>query len=262
MTHAPLIDLLETGARFAWVYHVAGCDWAATDDPDFAAWINGSGATAIAYRKLLYGGAPVNGLADPILYSADYVQTVCALSRDLGAQTITASKEGGVDVGAWSATIAGEVSGYSFGRLFPYTAYSGQQRGLTGLNWLPSASTVGVRYGILSRDMIPDQSTGQGTLYWSMTKDLGLSDFITANSGDCFLWLGSSCVATLGSVATDGDDYSIGFSSMQFNTPLESLFYRRDFPIQITTAPTSFAGNTARLMAVPISVTESTITFS
>lgn len=251
-----LPEYLEAGSRMAFVYHVAGMDWAATDDPEFAAFINSDDSVAVAYRKQLYGSLEANTGS----YSADDVLTVCALDRGLGSQVTNHSKEGGVSVGSWNVKVQGEKTGYRFGSLFEYTAFTGQCEGLTGLNWMPDAQTLGVYYGVLGETFSPDDDF-EGFLSWEKSKDFKLKATIeAAMSGgliDFYLWCGSSCLVCLATTVTDDGDYwKIAVRSGQFNTPAERLVYDASLRLQITTAPISLSGNTGRLMSVPFGETE------
>lgn len=251
-----LYEYLSSGSRMAFVYHVAGMDWAATDDPEFAAFINSSDAVAVAYRKQLYGAVNANAAT----YSADYVKTVCVLDRGFGAQSTTYSKTGGVEVGQWTVTVAGEASGYRFGSLFPYTAFTGACQGLAGLNWYPSVQTLGVKWGVLAESFVPDEAL-TGYLKWEKSKDFGLKAFIEAGmSGglvDLFLWAASSAfVCTSSTVTDDGDSWSISVRCGQFNTPAERVVYNPSLRTQISNVPFGIAGNTSRFMSVPFGITE------
>jgi hypothetical protein len=249
---------LKDGARLAYVYHVAGLDWAATNDPDFAAYINSADPDAVDYRGKLYG---VLG-ADASLYSCDMVQTVVALDSDLGAQTITNSRESGIDVGSWQVKLMGNAGAYQFGKLFPYTAYDEYHEGLTGLDWQPDSSLIGIAFGVMSRDLRIDRSVAapEGVLYWNKYRDYGLKAYIednnSADNSPVFLWVGSSCLATNSAVTSSGDDWAVGVLAGQFNSPLEDLTYNAGIQYQITTAPCDFAGRTARLFAIPFDVVE------
>jgi hypothetical protein len=246
---------VDDGVRFAYVYHVAGLDWAATNDADFAAWINGESTEAADYRKLLFGTR-----------AQDLIQVVTALDPNLGPQTITSTREGGIDVGAWTVSVNGNASGYKFGKLFPYTPYTYWQQGMIGLDWSPVADPSRVKFGIMSRDLRVSRdsgvSIGTGTLYWSQGNDYGLKDFIEANNGaddsPVYLWVGSSCLATNSAVVESGDDWAVDIVSGQFAAPLEDLTYSPNLRYQITVVPLEMAGLTARLFAVPIDVTETT----
>lgn len=254
---------IERGSRMAYVYHVAGYDWAACSDPDMTAYLNSAESGASDLRKSLFGDLP-SSLSYSLTYSADMVQTVCALSPQLGAQTVTASRDGGVDVGSWSVTLQGDAGAYRFGALFGYAAFSGWQSGLTGLSWTPDATTPGIKYGILADDLLIDRDPlsadfGRGRLYWKAFSGNGLKAWLEVLSvGGVYLWVGSSCLRVNDSaVHTDGSKYYVDVLGGQFNTPFEDLFYQDRFRYQITNVPLQAQGLTARLFAVPFSVDES-----
>lgn len=248
---------VKNGVRFAYVYHIAGMDWAATNDPDFAEWYNGQGVAAAAYSKLMFG------------VSAGLIQMLPILNGDLGAQTVTSTREGGIDVGAWSVTVSGDCSGYKFGKLFPYTAYTGWQSGLPGLNWSPDTTDPRIKMGVMSRDLRLDRSDvsdagleglAPGTLYWKKKTDTGLKDYIDAQAdinGGAYVWIGSSCLRCYMGVLADGADYYVNVRGGLLASPLEDLFYMNEMRYQITTVPLETAGRTSRLFAVPVDVTES-----
>jgi len=246
---------VKNGVRFAHVYHISGLDWAATDDPDFATWYNAQGIGGSAYTSLMFGAG------------AALIQMLPVLSHNLGAQTITSSREGGIDVGQWGVTVNGDASGYEFGKLFSYVPYTGWQQGLIGLNWSPDTTQPSVVFGIMSRDLrLARDDAGVATtglapnasgsaLYWRKDQDFGLSDFIIANAG-CYLWLGSSCISAESVPALSAGEWSMDIKSGHFGTPLEDLFFNNVARYQITNIPLETAGRTARLFAVPIDVTE------
>lgn len=253
---------IERGSKMAHVYHVAGYDWAACSDPDVTAFLNSTETGASDLRKSLYGDLP-SGLSWFTSYSADMVQTVCALSPMIGSQTVTASREGGIDVGSWSVTLQGDAGAYRFGALFGYTAYSGWQSGLTGLTWTPDTTTTGIKFGILADNLLIDRDPlsltfGKGRLYWKAFSGNGLKAWLESLSvGGVYLWVGSSCLRVNdSSVHSSGDTYYVDVLGGQFNTPFEDLFYQDKFRYQITNVPLQAQGLTARLFAVPFDVAE------
>jgi len=244
---------VKDGVRFAYVYHISGMDWAATTDPDFAAWYNAQGVAAQNYGALMFG------------FSKDQVQMLPVLSPELGSQTINSSREGGIDVGSWSVTVGGDCSGYKFGKLFPYVPYTGWQQGLTGLNWTPDTTQPEIVFGIMSRDLRLSRESGDlvgglapGTLYFRKDQDFGLKSFIDALTPAVypFVWIGSSCLLIADDFTDEGDEWSVPVLSGLFSSPLEDLFFTDSVRYQITTVPLETAGRTSRLFAVPIDVTE------
>jgi hypothetical protein len=243
---------IKDGVRFAYVYHIAGYDWAATTDPDFAAWYNAQGTEAAAYGGLMFGS------------SSNAIQMLPVLNHDLGAQTITSTREGGIDVGQWSVSVNGDTSGYKFGKLFPYVPFSGWQSGLLGLNWEPDATQPEIKRGIMSKDLRLSRVTGDllnglapGFLYWRTDQDFGLSDYLTTHlASSPIIWAGSSCMVVV-ALEVDGVNWKATVYSGVFCSPLEDLVYSDSMRYQITTVPLDMAGRTSRLFAVPISVIES-----
>jgi hypothetical protein len=253
---------IERGARLAYVYHVAGMDWAATTDPDLAVYLNSAESGAATLRGKLFGEMPGTAAGD----SCDMVQTVVALDPDLGAQTVTASRDGGIDVGSWNTKVHGDAGAYVFGKLLPYPAYIGFHIGLTGLQWSPDTNDPAIHYAVMMGDLRIDRDTssptfGEGTLRWDVGHDYaGLFSYVSFNgngsAGGVFLWVGSSCLVTIAAPALDGSSISVSVRAGQFNTPLEDLFFDTRYRYQITSVPLEMAGSTARLFAVPFDVVE------
>lgn len=234
---------IESGARMAYVYHVAGMDWAATTDQRLADWLSANGASE--FTRALFGIRAVDAAA----------QVFACLDPDLGQQTISSTKDGGIDVGSWQVRVAGGADGYQFGRTL-YGDFATHQDGFCGLNWQPDYSTRGIVYGELSQSLITPRDGGLTNLYWRKQSGNGLKQWLESGSGPAvkLLWVGSSCLicAPMIHETDDGESYYIEVTPGHFGTPLEDLYHQGRIVYQVANAPIEMAGRTARLFAVPI----------
>jgi hypothetical protein len=256
MANLTLHEMMQGGGGpFAWVYHVTGMPWAATNSTTFKTFIDSATADALETRRNLFGEIG-NGPS----YSAYDVQVLSILDHDLGSQRVKYDERKGIDVGSWTVKVnAGENSyTWNLDDDIPHV------RGLLGLDFQPTPTSAGVVTGVLSRDF---QNSGSpfwdSNMYWFVDRDNGLKDKIEAKiaaAEECYLWVGSSCLAVTGSTVTttlDQNEYYIKCKQRQFRSPNELILNKvigSEQMIQISNVPLGITGYTGILWAVPFDI--------
>lgn len=235
---------------FAFVYHVHGMDWCATNSPALKTWLDSDTADVKAYKKMLFGSVTNDGEGG-IDYSAWDVKCIVNLDNNVGNQKINYKRDKGIDVGSWSVTVQGGELGYTWDRS------SVECWGVMGLDCQPDITSVSAKSAVLSRDFQPDVTFNQ-SLYWDKSRDNGLYTWINAEvtAGRIpYVWVGSSCLSLFDGASVDGDEYTADAVACQFNTPLELVHNKfNNQLITITNFPQSIAGMTASLYGIPFDV--------
>jgi hypothetical protein len=247
----PYEKICRTGAvNAAFVYHVAGYDWAATNSPELAALLDGTPTDdgLLYLKRQLFGWAYI--LDTPNLeadYPADSVRVLPILDHDQGSQRIDYGEDKGLDVGGWRVTIRSGQTGYT------WTKSAATIEGIIGLDANPNETTAGVKKGTLSRSIGEAGAAGLVTVYWR--EDSGLAAKLSSPGNDA-VWVGTNCLYQFSdpSGPTDGE-YSCSFYARFLGTSLERTqldLERQTGFSYITDTPTGLVGQIARLHVVPM----------
>ncbi len=241
MTDQTLNNLCSMGAfPNAFIYHICGLPWAATNDVAFAKWINQTGTDQTALRANLFGDDSLN------------VQVLANLSNDIGSQTVKYLENKGIEVGGWSVGVSSENVGFVW-----KNGTSMEQWGLIGLDWQPVESTFNAGHSMLITDVIPDlDNDNQCVIQWDKNKDFNLSDWLLDNEGegayleDLYIYVGSSCLRPIGQLV-EGDSFSVVCESGKLNAPNEDILsLSQGQNIFVSNYPQGIEGLTANLYSV------------
>lgn len=233
-----LDDICQQGGFLnAFVFHISGYNWAATNSAELKTAFDAGDATADALRDSIFSNLE------------DDVQLLQILDNNLGSQTVSYDESKGLNVGGWNVRLFSNPSGYQFGN-----GVSVNSVGVMGLNWQPNRTTEGFAYTVLGADLDCDTTTGLGYLEWPKERDFGVKSWIDDNSTDSVydidlvLWVGSSCLQLVGFPTTSGNNWRAQVKSQTWNSPNEFIPQRVDSQnIFITNFPQSIQGQTASL---------------
>jgi hypothetical protein len=245
--------LKSGGFPGAYIFHITGMPWAATNSPELKAYLDADSAPAVGLKRKLFG--IVNTTPDPAA-----VQILNILDDDVGSQTIRYGEDLGINVGPWRVKLkADNPSGFDWDGGGAFTP-----SGILGLTWQPNEYESGAYWGVLQKDLEP-ATTGTPpvvTLKWAADgRDFGLKTWLTNNWGGAAyttpsdLWVGSTCVRPYTAVTTTTGEaenfhYVDCYTSI-WNTPNEAIpAFKDDQNIIVSNYPQGIAGMHAYLYGV------------
>jgi hypothetical protein len=252
------------GGEFAFVLHVGGMDWAATNDSRLITALNLTDTAptspttaqqnAIDMRQELFGYGYYNTAVSHFC-PANEVKILKNLNDNLGSQTIDFDEENSIRAGSWRTSCFGGLHGYTWQWSSDVVC-----RGVMGLDVAPALHTPGVVSGIMSRDFDATKTSTLGwqdALYWWADTDEGLKAAIDAalTAGDWYpLWVGNSCLWVVDtSVSTSGDEYFVNCYNQVWNTPNEQIFKDNENGLEtlrITNVPQKIKDADVNLVAI------------
>ena len=252
-------SILKSGSfPGAYVFHIAGMPWAATNSPALKVYLDAGGATATALKKKMFGIK--DGSENP-----PAVEILSILDNDIGSQRIDFGQDKGIRVGDWSVKLKGDNgAGFSWNNGGAFVPH-----GILGLTWQPAfdytdpdGSQYGAAWSVLYDDAKPGTAATPNafTLKWPQEKDFGLKGWLDDNwnggsyDKPCDLWCSNSCWRAFGEpTAVGSTHYSVSVYSGIYNTPNEWVHaVREEQNIYVTNYPQSINGQPAYLYAVEL----------
>jgi hypothetical protein len=179
-----LDDICQSGSFCnAFVYHICGMPWAATNSLELKAHLDAAGPTSTLLRRKMFGGE-----------SHFDVQILPILQHELGPQRIEYSEEKGITVGGWSVRLSSDPSGFVW-----QNGTNMEQWGVIGLDWQPETNAPGASHTVLAADVVPNLADNTVTLTWPLGQDVGIKAWLdskwtgSAYSENLYLYSSSSC---------------------------------------------------------------------
>jgi hypothetical protein len=256
------------GFPSAYIFHICGLPWAATNSPELKTFLDAGTADALTLKRNMFG------IKDTSSNLPD-VTIVTNIPTDYSfSQNVQYGDDRGLTVSGWNMRVHNNPAG------FAWTNNSTmEQWGLLGLDWQPVRTTKGAASSVLALDIEP--TTGETSpklqnawIYWPKNKDNGLKAWLDAEWGgaaydeDMYLYCSGGCFraytqvvsgdTVVGDSTIDASVWKCRSYTSQYNAPNEQIFASVNRQhIYLTNYPQAIDGLTANLFAVELDSTGS-----
>lgn len=232
----------EGGFLNAYLYHICGMPWAATNSVEFKEFLDGDSTEALSLKTQMFGDST----------TFNDVQILSILGHDLGSQSASYDESKGLTVGPWSVSLSSDPSGFVW-----QNGAGLEQWGVLGLDWQPHTGVDGAKYCTPLYDIVPDLTTNTVYLSWPENKDFGMSQWMLDNivtgiyTEQLYIYVSCACLRPVFPPTLTDGVWSVRCQSAQFNAPNEDIrAVKKGQSIYATNFPQGIAGLTANLYGV------------